>query len=53
MCFSERHANFLVNNGNGTFKDAAYLIKEAQKRVKEKFGIELECEIVILEDNNS
>ena len=53
MSFSQEHANFLVNNGNGTFKDAAYLIKEAQKRVKEKFGIELECEIVILEDNNS
>ncbi len=53
MCFSQEHANFLVNNGNGIFEDAVYLIKEAQKRVKEKFGIKLECEIVILEGNNS
>lgn len=49
MCFSERHANFLVNNGDGEFEDATWLIKEAQKRVFDKFGIELECEIVILD----
>ena len=51
MCFSEEHANFLVNNGGGIFEDAMWLIKEAQTRVKEKFDIELECEIVILEKN--
>ena len=49
MCFSQKHANFLVNNGNGKFEDALWLIKEAQKRVKKEFNIELECEIVILE----
>lgn len=49
MCFSQEHANFLVNNGNGKYEDAIYLIKEAQKRVYEKFGINLECEIVILD----
>ena len=49
MCFSEEHANFLVNNGGGVFQDAIWLIKEAQKRVFDKFGITLECEIVILE----
>jgi len=48
MEFSSQHANFLVNHGDGNFKDAIYLIKEAQKRVKEEFGIELECEIDIL-----
>ena len=46
--FSVQHANFLVNNGNGKFEDAMWLIKEAQKRVKDKFDISLECEIVIL-----
>lgn len=49
MEFSEVHANFLVNHGNGTFDDAIYLIQEAQKRVYEEFNIWLECEIVILD----
>lgn len=49
MCFSQKHANFLVNNGNGTFEDAIYLIQEAQKRVYAAFSIWLECEIVVLD----
>ncbi len=49
MCFSQEHANFLVNNGDGKFEDAIYLIQEAQKRVYEKFDIWLECEIDILD----
>jgi len=48
MEFSKVHANFLVNHGNGTFKDAIYLIEKAQKRVYESFGIKLECELIIL-----
>ncbi len=48
MEFSQEHANFLVNVGGGLYEDAIYLIKEAQKRVSEKFDISLECEIVIL-----
>ena len=51
MCFSEKHANFLVNNGDGKCEDAIWLIKEAQERVKAEFDIELEYEIVILEQN--
>ena len=51
MEFSEVHANFLVNNGNGTFEDAIYLIKEAKKRVYEKFNIKLELEIEVLDKN--
>jgi UDP-N-acetylmuramate dehydrogenase len=46
--FSEVHANFLVNMGGATFEDAIYLIKEATKRVEEKFGIILENEVQIL-----
>ena len=49
MCFSKEHANFLVNCGNGKFEDAIFLIKEAQKRVFEQFGITLELEIKILD----
>jgi len=51
MEFSQEHANFLVNHGGGTFEDAIFLIKEAQKRVYDKFKINLECEIVILDKN--
>lgn len=50
MQFSDKHSNFLVNMGDGTFKDAIFLIKEAQKRVLEKFHISLECEIQILDN---
>jgi len=49
MCFSKEHANFLVNSKDGTFEDAMWLIDEAKRRVKEKFDISLECEIVILD----
>lgn len=49
MCFSQEHANFLVNNGNGTFDDAIFLIQDAQKKVYEKFNIWLECEIGVLD----
>ncbi len=47
MAFSETHANFLVNLGNGTYEDAIYLIDEAKNRIKEKFNINLEEEVVI------
>jgi UDP-N-acetylmuramate dehydrogenase len=46
--FSKKHANFLVNYGNGTFEDAVSLINLAKKRVYEKFGIDLELEIIII-----
>ena len=53
MCFSEQHANFLVNTGDGIYEDAIWLIKEAQKRVQEEFDILLECEIVVLETSTN
>jgi UDP-N-acetylmuramate dehydrogenase len=52
MSFSEVHANFLVNLGGGTYEDALFLIREAQKRVKESFDIELQCEIIIIDKEN-
>jgi UDP-N-acetylmuramate dehydrogenase len=48
MAWSEVHANFLINKGGGSFEEATALIKEAQKRVREKFAISLEPEIRIL-----
>lgn len=47
--FSEKHANFLVNLGGGKFEEALEVIKVAKSRVKEEFGILLECEVVIVE----
>ncbi len=48
--WSHIHANFLVNNGNATFSDAITLVKEAKRKVLEKFNIELESEVEILEE---
>jgi UDP-N-acetylmuramate dehydrogenase len=47
MSFSKVHANFLVNEGEGTFEDAMYLINEAKNRIKEQFNIEIQEEIII------
>ena len=48
MAFSPEHANFLVNFGEGTFEQAMELISLAKEKVKEKFAIVLEEEIIIL-----
>jgi UDP-N-acetylmuramate dehydrogenase len=42
---SEKHANFFVNDGNARAADVAWLIAEAQRRVKDQFGISLETEV--------
>lgn len=48
MAFSDIHANFLVNLGNGTSSDAMALLHEGEKAVKEQFDITLETEVIIL-----
>ena len=48
MSFSSMHANFLVNNGNGTFDQALKLIELAKQKVFDKYDINLEEEIIIL-----
>ena len=45
---SEKHSGFIVNTGNATGKDIMAVISEVQKRVREKFGIDLEIEQRIL-----
>jgi UDP-N-acetylmuramate dehydrogenase len=42
---SREHANFFVNRGGGTARDAWELIKMARERVEAEFGIRLELEI--------
>ena len=48
MAWSEIHANFLVNKGNGTFEEAKYLLDLAKEKVYSQFGIMLKEEIKIL-----
>ena len=48
MQWSEVHANFLVNLGEGSFEDAKYLIDLAKEKIFEKFHIILQEEIKIL-----
>jgi UDP-N-acetylmuramate dehydrogenase len=42
---SDKHSNFFVNEGNASASDVAWLIAEAQRRVKDQFGITLEREV--------
>jgi UDP-N-acetylmuramate dehydrogenase len=42
---SERHANFIVNQGGARAADVVALIVEARNRVLEQFGVELELEV--------
>lgn len=48
MAWSEKHANFLVNLGGGTFDEAMELIEMAKTEVFKKFKIDLELEIKII-----
>ena len=45
---SKKHAGFIVNTGNATAKDIVKLIKYTKEKVKEKFGVELELEVIVL-----
>jgi UDP-N-acetylmuramate dehydrogenase len=49
MAFSERHANFLVNLGEGTFEEAMALAELAERKVFEASGIRLEREVVVVD----
>lgn len=42
---SDKHCNFMLNNGDATASDLENLGEEIRRRVREKFGIELRWEI--------
>ncbi|MCH9741353.1 MAG: UDP-N-acetylmuramate dehydrogenase [Epsilonproteobacteria bacterium] len=48
MQWSEVHANFLVNHGDGTFEEVKELIDLAKERVFDKFGVKLVEEVKVL-----
>lgn len=47
-CFSPKHSNFIVNEGGAKMQDVLDLIELAKQRVKEKLGVELKEEVVVL-----
>lgn len=49
-CVSEKHCGFVVNTGRATAADVAEVILEVKDRVKERFGVTLEPEVVFLGD---
>ncbi len=48
VAFSTMHANFLINEGNGSASAAFELIESARQGVLEQFGITLETEVRIV-----
>jgi UDP-N-acetylmuramate dehydrogenase len=46
--FSEKHANFVENSGDATTADVIALMAEGKRRVRERFGVELEPEVQVL-----
>jgi UDP-N-acetylmuramate dehydrogenase len=46
--FSRKHANFVENTGTARTADVLALLAAARERVGERFGIELEPEVVLL-----
>lgn len=47
---SDKHCGFIINTGNATAADIREVIEEVQERVKERFHVSLEPEVVFLGD---
>ena len=45
---SEKHCGFVINTGKATAADVSEVIQEVQERVKDKFGVSLEREVIYL-----
>ena len=45
---SDIHANFIINRGSGKTKDLLKLVKIIKEKVKDKFGVKLEEEVIII-----
>jgi len=46
--FSDKHANFVENTGTATTAEVVALMAEGRRRVRERFGLELEPEVQLL-----
>lgn len=47
---SDKHCGFVINTGNATAADIREVIEEVQERVKERFQVTLEPEVIFLGD---
>lgn len=45
---SDKHANFILNKGNGDSKDLIKLISAVKEEVRKKFGVTLEEEVIVI-----
>lgn len=45
---SRKHAGFIINKGNATAREVLELVKIVKDRVKEKFDVDIELEILVL-----
>lgn len=45
---AEKHCGFVINKGNATAADVLELMQEVQERVRERFQVELEPEVICL-----
>ncbi|PIU57870.1 MAG: UDP-N-acetylenolpyruvoylglucosamine reductase [Deltaproteobacteria bacterium CG07_land_8_20_14_0_80_38_7] len=50
---SDKHANFIVNEGGATARDFEILVGMIKERVKEKYGMTLESEVKIIGEDNT
>lgn len=48
MAFSDRHANFLINLGQGTSQEAFCLIEQAKEKVEKLFFVDLQMEVKVI-----
>lgn len=46
---SEKHSGFVINRGGATSKDVLKLVAHIKDTVREQKGVELECEMLVLE----
>lgn len=46
---SEKHSGFVINKGGATFEDVTELVAHIKRVVKEQKGVELECEMLIVD----
>lgn len=46
---SEKHSGFVINRGGATFEDVMELVGHIKQVVREKKGVELECEMLIVD----
>ncbi len=45
---SEKHANFVINEGGATFANVEELVRQIQREVEKKFGLRLEPEVFFI-----